>query len=210
MDTDTISDESLAKLAASGDENALTRLFDRHRDRLRRVIALRLDSRVQARVDASDVMQEAYIDLVQQLPNYADGKPLPFFLWLRRIVGQRLAKLHRTHLGAEKRNSARDISIHQNVMPSVSAVCLADELAGQFTSAGAKAIRSETKRQLQAVLNDMDQNDREILALRHFEQLNNREIAAVLEITESAATRRYYRALNRLKTELKNIPGLLD
>ncbi|MEM8668446.1 MAG: sigma-70 family RNA polymerase sigma factor [Planctomycetota bacterium] len=210
LDTDHLSDEDLVALASNGDEKALTLLFDRHRDRLRRLIALRMDSRVQARVDASDVLQEAYLDLIHQLPNFVKGSPLPFFLWLRRITGQRLAKLHRTHLGAEKRSVSRELSVDAKPMPALSSFCLANELAGQFTSAGERAVREESKVKLQAVLNELDEKDREILALRHFEQLDNREIATLLGVSESAATRRYYRALSRLRSELRTIPGLLD
>ncbi|MEM0924472.1 MAG: sigma-70 family RNA polymerase sigma factor, partial [Planctomycetota bacterium] len=180
MNNDESDEEQLITRASAGDERALTQLFDRHRNRLRRVIALRLDSRVQARVDASDVLQEAYLDLVQQLPNFVKGSPLPFFLWLRRITGQRLAKLHRTHLGAEKRSVSREIALHSREMPAISSVCLANELAGQFTSAGEKVVRAEVKLQLQAILNELGEDDREILALRHFEQLENREIATLL------------------------------
>ncbi|MCP5090088.1 MAG: sigma-70 family RNA polymerase sigma factor, partial [Gammaproteobacteria bacterium] len=192
-----------------GDEAAMAELFGQYRERLRRMIALRMDRRMQGRVDASDVLQDAYVDLAQQLPDYAKDPKLPVFLWMRRLIGQRLSKLHRDHLGAAKRNAALEVSLNRGPMPQASSFVLASQLMGQFTSAGQKAIRAEMQLKLQEVLNGLDLNDREIIALRHFEQLDNREIAILLEISEAAAIQRHYRAMLRLRDALKGIPGML-
>jgi len=196
--------------AMAGDKAAMLELFGEHRRRLRRMIELRMDRRLQGRVDASDVLQEAYIDLAQQLPNYVKNPSLPFFLWLRRITGQRLTMLHREHLGTKKRNAAVEVSLYGGGMPGASSFFLASKLVGQFTSVGQKAIRDELMIKLQDVINGMDERDREIVAMRHIEQLENGEIAALLDISKSAATHRYYRALSRLRDVLEEIPGMLD
>ncbi len=207
---DEITDDPRIQEAVAGNEAAMAELFGQYRERLKRMVTLRMDRRVQGRVDASDVLQDAYVDLAQQLPNYAKNPQLPFFLWLRVITGQRLAKLHREHLGAAKRNAALEVSLWRDGIPEASSFFLASQLIGQFTSAGQKAIRAEKQVKLQEVLNAMGENDVEILALRHIEQLENGEIAVVLKLSESAASHRYYRALGRLKDTLKTIPGMLN
>ena len=174
------------------------------------MVELRMDRRLQGRVDASDILQEAFVDLAEQLGSYSRDPKLPFFLWLRRITGQRLSKVHRAHLKTQKRNASLEVSIHQGGMPEASSFFLASKLVGQFTSAGNRAVRAEVQLKLQEVLNDMDEGDREILALRHIEQLTNTEIASLLDITKSAATHRYYRALRRLRSTLEKIPGMFE
>lgn len=208
MPHEDFTNDELVQRAVAGDEGAMAELFGQYRERLHRMITLRMDQRMQARVDASDVLQDAYVDLARQLPSYAKDPKLPLFLWMRRITGQRLSKLHRNHLGAAKRNAALEVS--RRATPQASSVVLASRLIGQFTSVGGQAVRAEMQLKLQEVLNSLDPNDREILALRHFEQLDNREIAILLEISEQAAIQRHYRAVLRLKNALKRIPGMLD
>ena len=198
------------KRAAAGEEAALVELFSDHRNRLKRMVELRMDRRLLGRLDASDVVQEAYLDLAQQLPNYVKDPKLPFFLWLRRITGQRLAKLHRTHLGAQKRDAALEVSLYRGRMPQATSFALASQLIGRFTSASGKAMRAERQIKLQEVLNSLDESDREVLALRHFEQLSNHEVAVLLNISDSAAGMRYLRALRRLKQVVAEVPELLD
>ena len=205
-----LNDDTCVERAKAGDEEAVAELFSRHRERLRRMVELRLDHRVRRRVDASDVLQDAYVDLTSQLPNYVKDPKLPFFLWLRRITGQRLAKVHRDHLGTLKRNAALEVSFYRGGMPEASSHFLASKLIGRFTSASQKVIRAEMQIKLQEALNSMNESDREILALRHIEQLDNNEVAVLLDISESAASHRFYRAIRRLKNNLKKIPGMLD
>jgi RNA polymerase sigma-70 factor (ECF subfamily) len=203
-------DEVLLERIHAGDQAALAELFDRHRLRLRRMVQLRLDRRLRRRVDASDVLQEAFLDLAKQLPEYTEQQNLPFFLWLRLVTGQRLMQIHRQHLGTAMRNVDLEVSLYRGAMPQASTVFLAAQLLGRFTSVSEKVIRAEIQVKLQEVLNSMDPTDREILALRHFEELSNAETAGVLEISTAAASKRYMRALKRLKDSLASIPGLLN
>ena len=171
----------------------------RSRDRLRRMVALRLDRRLQGRVDPSDIIQEAYIDASARLAEYARQPDMPFFLWLRFLTGQRLLRVHRQHLGAEMRDVAREVSLYRGALPAATSAALAAQLLGRDTRPSEAAVRAERSIRLQEALNSMDPIDREVLALRHFEQLSNVEAARVLVLQESAAAKRYVRALKRLR-----------
>jgi RNA polymerase sigma-70 factor (ECF subfamily) len=197
----------LLQLAAEGDQNGWGTLFNRHRDRLRRMVALRLDHRLQGRIDPSDVIQEAYVEASARLPEYVRSPSMPFFLWLRFLTGQQLLVLHRRHLGAQARDAAREISLYRGRLPGMSSADLAAQLLGRLTRPSEAAVRAEIKIRLQEALNAMDAMDREVLALRHFEQLTNTETARVLGLRESAASKRYLRALKRLKEILQAMPG---
>jgi RNA polymerase sigma-70 factor (ECF subfamily) len=201
----------LLRRALAGDESALAALFDGHRERLRRMIRLRLDRRLSGRVDASDVLQEAYLDVRKRIAEYArDPAAMPFHLWLRLIAGQRLTDVHRYHLGAQMRDAGQEVSLHRGPFPQASSIALAAQLLGKMTSASKAAIRAEHKLIVQETLNGMDPIDREVLALRHFEHLSNDETALVLGLSKSAASNRYIRALRRLKEILSSIPGLKE
>jgi RNA polymerase sigma-70 factor (ECF subfamily) len=202
--------DDLVRRAVAGDESALAELFDRYRGRLRQMIRLRLDRRLQGRVDPSDVLQDAYIDLSQKLPEYTNRSSLPFFLWLRLVVGERLLRVHRHHLGAAMRDADREISLHQGGFPQASSASLAAQLLGRITSASRAAARAEMQRALQDALNGMEPIDQEVIALRHFEELSNDEVATVLGLTKAAASKRYVRAMLRLKAVMGNTPGLFD
>jgi RNA polymerase sigma-70 factor (ECF subfamily) len=202
--------EDLLVRAARGDREALAALWERHRKRLRQMVRLRLDRRLQGRVDPSDVLQEAYIDMAERLPEYVRDRDFPPYLWLRLVTGQRLMQIHRRHLGTAMRDAGREVSLYRGALPQASSVSLAAQLLGRFTTASRAAIRAERQVQLQAVLNGMDPMDREILALRHFEELNNGEAAEVLGLSKTAANNRYIRALGRLRDLLENIPGFLS
>ena len=202
--------EVLLKQALAGDIPALAALFSQHRDRLKRMVKLRLDRRLQGRVDASDVLQEAYLDLAQRLPEYGREPKFPLYLWMRLVTGQRLAQVHRKHLGAAMRNAEQEVSIYQKALPQASTEFLASRLLGHFTSVSQRVVRAEQQIKLQETLNSMDEIDREILALRHFEELSNDEAAKVLEIQPGTASKRYIRALRRLKEAMASIPGMLD
>jgi RNA polymerase sigma-70 factor (ECF subfamily) len=210
QDQDPNDSEGLLRRAASGDEAALPALWERHRARLRQMVRLRLDRRLQGRVDPSDVLQEAYIDLAARLPDYARDRPMPPFLWLRLVTGQRLMQIHRAHLGAALRDAGREISLYRGALPQASSASLAARLLGRLTTASQAAVRAERQLQLQEVLNGMDPMDREILALRHFEELSNGEAAAVLGLSKTAANNRYVRALGRLRDLLGRVPGFFE
>ena len=200
-------DTSLLRLAARGDQAAWGALLARSRDRLKRMVALRLDRRLQGRVDASDIIQEAHLEATARLLEYARNPAMPWFVWLRFLVGQQLLTVHRRHLGAQARDAGREISIHQGALPEATSASLAARLLGRNTRASEALARAERRLRLEEALNRMDPLDREVLALRHFEQLSNAETAAVLGIHESAASKRYLRALKRIKEVLAQMPG---
>jgi RNA polymerase sigma-70 factor (ECF subfamily) len=208
MTTDPSDLDDLLRRARAGDQAALAGLFTRYRERLRQMVRLRLDRRLQGRLDPSDVLQEAYLDFARRLPEYTASSSLPFFLWLRGLTGQRLIDLHRQHLGAKMRDAAQEVSLYRGALPQASSVSLAAQLLGRLTSASQAAVRAETQIRVQEALNSMDPLDREVLALRHFEMLSNDETAQVLGIRKSAASNRYVRALKRLKDILAGLPGL--
>ena len=200
----------LIGLARAGDRQALSALLERHRDRLRRMVELRLDWRLQARVDASDILQDAFLEVATRLDEYLRGPELPLFLWLRLVVGQRLATVHRHHLGTQMRDAGREVSLYRDALPAASSAALAGQLLGRQTSPSQAAVRAERVVRLQEALNTLDPVDREVLALRHFEQLTAAETARVLDISEEAAAKRYIRALKRLKQILARMPGGLE
>jgi RNA polymerase sigma-70 factor (ECF subfamily) len=198
---------TLVHQAVDGDDQAWERLVTDHRPRLRRMIALRIDRRLQGRVDPSDVIQESLIDAARRLPEYAKNPSMPFFLWLRFLTGQRLMEQHRRHLGAQARDAGREISLYRGAFPETTTADLAAHFLGKLSSPSHVAIRIEQKIRLQEALNTLEPLDREILALRHFEQLSNGEAAEVLQLDKSAASKRYTRALVRLKAVLVAMPG---
>src|SRR5262245_17043760 len=199
--------DRLLRRAAQGDHQGLGALLERHRKRLRRMVALRLDRRLQGRIDASDVLQEAFVEVSARLPEYLRQPSMPFFLWLRFLTGQKLVELHRHHLGTRMRDAGREVALYRGSLPEVSSAALAAQLLGHDTWPSEAAIRAERKIRLQQALNSMDPLDREVLALRHFEHLNNAEAAQVLGLQESAASKRYIRALKKLKEILSSMPG---
>jgi RNA polymerase sigma-70 factor (ECF subfamily) len=201
---------NLLMRARAGDAGALQEIFTCHRQRLRRMVEMRLDRRLQARVDASDVIQEAFLEIAQRLEEYLRSPKLPLFLWLRLVVGERLLKLHRQHLGAQMRDAGREVSLYREALPAASSAALAAQLLGKYTSPTQAAVRAERMLRLQEALNTLDPIDREILSLRNFEELTRAEAAQVLGIEEAAASKRYIRALKRLKTLLADMPGGLD
>jgi RNA polymerase sigma-70 factor (ECF subfamily) len=182
-------------------------LFQQHRERLRRMVRLRLDRRLRGRIDESDVIQEAYLEATERFDEYQKNPEVPPFIWLRFLTGQKLAQLHRRHLGTQGRSVSREVSLYRGAMPEATSAALAAQLVGQHTSPSEAAVRAELKLRVQEALNRMDEIDREVLALRHFEQLTNAEAAQVLDIDESAAYKRYVRALKRLKGILGEGPG---
>ena len=189
-----------------GDQHALADLFAIHRDRLGRMVAFRMDGRLKGRVAASDILQEAYIDALKRLPHYQAEPGMPFFLWLRWVTNQRLVEVHRQHLGAQIRDAGREVSIGTAEGPEASSARMA-EFIGDITSPSQAVQRAETMAQLQQALESLDPIDREVLALRHFEELSNRETAALLGIQPAAASKRYVRALERLKDILSQLTG---
>jgi RNA polymerase sigma-70 factor (ECF subfamily) len=190
-------DPSLLQHAAAGDQAAWDALFERHQDRLRRMAMLRMDPRLQGRVSPSDVIQETYLQAAAALADYLRRPDAPFYFWLRGIARNKLLQLHRDHLRAEKRDARREATLESPA--DTRSVALAAMLAADDTLPSAAADRSELQRHLRDALERLEPLDREVLALRHFEQLSNAETAELLEITPAAASKRYLRALERLK-----------
>lgn len=199
--------EVLLGRAAAGDGRAVAELFERHRGRLEQMVRLRLDRRLQGRLDPADVLQEAYLDLTRRLPDYLAHPTLPFYLWLRLLTGQKLVDLHRQHLGTKMRDAGLEVSLHRGALPRASSASLAERLLGRLTTASRAASRAETQLRVQQALNAMDPIDREVLVLRHFEMLSNDEAARVLGLKPSAASNRHLRAVRRLKAILAEGPG---
>jgi RNA polymerase sigma-70 factor (ECF subfamily) len=210
MDNNSAITTRLLERARAGDKQALNELIGRHRARLRRMVELRLDRRLQSRIDASDVIQEAYVEVVRRLGEYLSEPSYPLFLWLRLIVGERLLKLHRHHLGTKMRDAELEVSIYRGALPAASSAALAAQLLGKHTSPTQAAMRAERMMRLQEALNTLDPMDREVLSLRHFEEMSLVETALSLGIEQSAAAKRYVRALKRLKAVLTTMPGGLE
>jgi RNA polymerase sigma-70 factor (ECF subfamily) len=200
-------DQRLLERVARGDRLGLDELLERHRARLLRVVELRLDRRVRGRVDASDVIQEACVEACQRLGEYQRDASVPFFVWLRFLAVQKLGQIHRRELGVQARDAGREVDLGGGALLDDTSAALAEHLVGKLTGPSEAALRAERKLRLQAAIVRLREGDREVLALRHFEQLSNSEIAHVLGISESAACRRYVRGLERLKTELAGMPG---
>lgn len=202
--------EDLGSRLESGDEQALAELFSLHRERLWRTVNFRLDRRLYGRIDPDDVLQEAYLAAAQRIEHYDAETYTSPFLWLRAIVNQTLIDVHRRHVGAQMRDAGREVRIHNPAYTQTTATSLAIQLAGSKTSPSKAAVRAETLSQIEQAIGGMDPIDQEILALRHFEELSNSEVAAALGIQQKAASIRYVRAVRRLKEILAEIPGFLD
>src|SRR5437588_7818087 len=207
MTGDSSEVDDLLRRAADGDEAACHDLFSRYRDRLKRMVHLRLSRRLQGRVDDSDVLQEAYLDVSRRLAEYAADPKLPFYLWLRHLTGLKLAEVHRRHLGTQLRDADREVTLHRGGLPEVDSASLAGQLLGTMTTPSEAAIKAEQRLFVQEALNAMDPVDREVLALKHFEQLSTSEIAEVLGLSKAGAGSRYLRAIKRLREILERLPG---
>lgn len=189
----------------SGDEHAFVELFWQHRERLKRMLLFRIDKRIRAREDASDILQQVYLDARQRKHHYLRRPELSFYGWLRQLAAQRLIDVHRRHLMAGMRNAKQETAINRS-SGAVESTSMAIQLAAQLASPSQVAMRTEMIRQLETTLAGLDPIDREIIALRHFEELRNCEIAELLGLNEAAASNRYMRALGRLRQTLAEMP----
>lgn len=207
MDQTAHESSDLRQRLMDGEENALAELFSQHRARLWRIVQFRMDQRLAGRVDPEDILQEAYLAAAQRIRHYRDDAPASEFLWLRMIVTQTLVDVHRHHLGVQKRDARREVAIHGRMLPQETSVSLASQLVGHLTSPSQMAMRVELHDQLTQAIGEMDTIDQEILALRHFEELTNHEVAKILDIQVNAASMRYVRALKRLQEILSRFPG---
>ena len=190
------------------DERQLAELFKQQCERLTQMLQFRMDPRLQGRIDAADVLQEAYIECAKRFPEYRANPSMPLYLWVRFLTFQKLTDLHRHHLGTKMRDASQEVSLYRGALPQASSVMLAAQLLGRLTSASRVAIRAETQIRVQDALNKMEPMDREVLILRHFEMLTIEETAHVLSLKKTAASNRYIRALKRLKDIVASISGL--
>lgn len=191
-----------------GDTKALATLFEGYRPRLWRIINFRLDHRLAGRVDAEDVLQETYLNAAQRIQHVFTDSPDGVFVWLRLIVQQTLVQIHRRYFGAKSRDVHRERSTQNRWGGNgdSESFSISSQLLGHLTSPSQAALRQELSQQLQVALETMSDLDREVLILRHFEELTNQETARVLKISQQAASLRYVRALTRLKQVLAAIP----
>ena len=195
LDPDT---DQLLERVAEGDSSARELLLGRHRQRLRRMIELRLDRRLAARIDPSDVVQETLAEANQKLLDFARRRPLPFYPWLRCLAWERLVQIHRRHIAAQRRSVRREIQ-WAPPLPDESAAELADRLVARGSSPSARLRHEERCGQVRRALARLGDSDREVLVLRYLEDLRTGEIAAVLGVTEPAVKMRQLRALRRLR-----------
>ena len=184
-----------------GDPQALATVFSRNRGWLRRLIERRLDARLVARVSASDVLQETFIDALKRLPHFQADPDVPFSIWLRTVALQRLIEVHRQHLGARARAANREVPLALAYASGTSS----EKIAAKFvdlTSPSEKLERAEIIAIVRQTLDRLEPIDREVLALRDLEELDNREVAALLGILPAAASKRHVRALERFRKEV--------
>lgn len=196
-DSSELADDTISELRA-GSEQALAAVFSVYRDRLQRIVRFRMDYRLAGRVSDSDVLQEAYIAAAKRIGYFGNRPDLSPFLWLRLMVNQQLVDLHRQHLQAEMRDARREVSLPTGGPSPHTSLALAAQLVGQQTGVSEIVSRAEQIEKLELTLNQMDATDREVIALRHFEELSNVETAEVLGIAAAAASKRYVRAMAKL------------
>lgn len=189
----------LIEKAKEGNPDAVESLLDRHRDALRRMIQLRLDQKIQRRVDVSDVVQEVLIEANRRLKDYLDNPVMAFHLWVRQIAKDRIIDAHRRHRVSAKRSIDREQALVVPGDNDHSTMELAGKLCDPSLTPAAAATQREIARQVELAIGMLPDVDREIILMRHYEQLSNQDIAAVLQLSEPAASMRYLRALRRLR-----------
>ena len=199
------SNSEIVQLLTDGGAHALAEIFSDYRSRLERMVEFRLDIRLRGRVDAGDVLQEAYIEIARRIGDYIARPEVSFFVWVRQLTWQTLVAVHRRHLG-QKRTPNQEVRFAGRRSPDGTTNSIAAMIMGQLTSPSNAAIREEEISQVRDAINSMDETDREVLALLHFEQLGNNEVAEVLGLSKTAASNRYVRALKRLGEIMSRLP----
>ena len=200
-------DRDLRALQEAGADEAerqarLGTLLEAHRARLLRMVDLRMDPSLRARIGASDVLQESWLEVSNRLDSYLENPRMPFFVWVRFITAQRLLKMHRFHAGAQKRSVGREVR-EAPAAPQATSIALVDRLMGSGLTPSVVMAEDEFRLRLQEALDGMNPLDREVLVLRHFEEMSNVETAQALDIGVDAASKRYIRALERLAGVLR-------
>ena len=199
----TDAEDPFAHVALDGDAESVGQVLQGFRARIARMEAVRMDPRLRGRLDASDVIQETYLEVHQRIEDFRSKSEMPFFLWVRFLALQKLVQMHRRHLGADKRDARREVPDALRTMPGASSVTLAGALLSGGVTPSEVAMRLEDEEKLIRVLDELRELDREVLALRHFEGLSNQEVSQVLGIEPAAASRRYIRALARMQENFR-------
>lgn len=199
--------EQLILDAKGGDSDARDKLLERHRDSLRRMVEMRLDRKIRRRVDASDVVQDVLVEANRRLADYLANPAMPFHLWLRHLAHDRIIDAHRRHRGSQKRS----VDMEQNLSPAVnidqSSLNIVAQICDQELTPAAAATMNELQARFEQAIAQLEEQDREVVVMRHFEQLSNQEVAAALGLSAAAASMRYLRALRRLRTLLGEPTG---
>ncbi|MBI4583897.1 MAG: sigma-70 family RNA polymerase sigma factor [Planctomycetes bacterium] len=198
--------QELLLAAKGGSKEAVNRLLARHREALHRMVRFRLDKAIARREDASDIVQNVLIEASQRLADYLKNPAMPFHLWIRRIAMDHLISAHRRHRQAQRRSVDKERSLADPAFKDRSSVELAAQLAAEGLTPAAAAIRKELEQRFAAALSELEEPDREIILMRHYEQLSNQEAARALGLSEPAAGMRYLRALRRLRAVLGEEP----
>lgn len=196
--------EERARLIEDPD-NVLAESFSAHRDSFWYLVTFRMDRRLTQRVDPDDVLQEAFLAAKSRLEHFIAAEKHTLFAWLRMIVVQTLFDVHRRHLGAEKRSAGREVQLGGGSVryPQTTSLSIAGRIAGDQTTPSGVAVRGEAMEMLEKVIATLSEQDQEVIAMRHFENLSNKQVAEVLEISTTAASNRYVRALERLREVLE-------
>ncbi len=205
-------DESVQLLQdlRDGDDSAFAKLFSIHRPRLEKIVRFRMDRRLYGRVDPDDVLQESFVDGQNRLENLRNSPTHSFLVWIRLIVGQTLINVHRRHLKSERRDASRDVAIHSKKPDPNTSDSMVIQLADSLTSPSAAFSKKEIYEKVTQAVDSLAESDREIVAMRHFEELSNNEIAEILNITPKNASIRYIRALERLRSHLAKFTDLFN
>ena len=185
-------------------EEAVAEAFDRHRQKLLRMITVRLDARIVGKVDGEDILQDAFVETSRRIQDYLDDPAVPFFVWLRQITSQVLIDTHRRFLGAKMRDVRQEVTLYRAGRTDTSSALLVAHLADSLTTPSQFAVREEDVAELGAALEELEEIDREVLVLRHLEELSNNEVAEILGIDKYAASKRYIRALDRLRLTMSS------
>ena len=193
-------------ILAQGGQKALADLLAVHQEKLERIVSFRLAPVLRSRIDPADVLQEAYFEISRRIHEFIDGSPVSFFVWIRQKTIQTLIDLHRNHT-REKRDAYREMPLASAPYGHTTSVSIARFLLDDITSPSQAAVREEEIQQLQSALESMNETDREVIAMRHFEHLNNQQVAEVLEISPTAASNRYVRAAAKLSEILNQLPS---
>lgn len=201
---------ALLQQAAAGDEQALAELLERNESRLKRIVRARLHRQLHGRVREADIVDEACVEAKQRLNEYLTGSKLPFYLWLRQLTLEKLLDVQRRQIGDQAGDSAGDISLHRGALPAATSASLVAQLLGQFATTSQEDVKASLQIKVQESLARLESIDREVLVLRHVERLSTEELAQVLEISKSDASRRYFGALKSIKDMLAQTPGVFQ